>query len=53
MTPEKLKFNEIYKFRQNMNNYISREIHNGLLRIVKPEYFMKQIIFSNSSARKL
>ena len=36
-----------------MCNYIFGEIHNGLLRIVKSEYFAKQVIFSNSPARKL
>ena len=30
--------------------YILHKIHNGLLRIVKSEYFAKQIIFSNPSS---
>ena len=37
-----------------MNNYIFREIHNCLLRIVKSEYFVKQNdIFVFSSLRAL
>ena len=31
-----------------MSNYIFHEINNGLLRIVKSEYFVTQVIFSNS-----
>ena len=45
-------FISLFKFRQNMSNYRFRKIHNGLLRIVKSEYFAKQIIFSNSPAHK-
>ena len=41
------------KISPSMGNYIFREINNGLLRIVKSEYFAKQIIFFNSPARKL
>ena len=35
-----------------MSNYIFREIHNGLLRIVKSEYFRETNYIFKSSARK-
>ena len=38
----KIKFvRKLFKFRQNLSNYIFREIHNNLLGIVKSEYFAK------------
>ena len=45
-------FREIFKFRQNMSNFIFREIHYDRLRIVKSVYFGKQITFSNSPASR-
>ena len=45
-------FGELLKFRQNMTNYTFRKIENGVLIIENSEYFAKQIIFSNSPARK-
>ena len=43
----------VFKFRQNMTNYIFREIHNGLSRIMKSKYFRKQIFqFSSSQVLK-
>ena len=45
-------FYEIFKFLGNVSKYIFREIHNGLLRIVKSKYFAKQVIFSKSPPGK-
>ena len=53
MNFEKYTVGQIFKFRENMSNYIFREIYNSLLSIVKVEYLVKQIISLNSPAHKL